>query len=121
MAKRQIKPEELGHFSIDEDTNRLYWEDKAVQTESVVVLSGKQTSWGIIIAVATILGALANCVYTGTYLWVTRQNPPGIAVQTKGSASVASPLPSIPSAQTTSSPPSTPHSPEKNTSPKKER
>jgi hypothetical protein len=80
MALRQIKPGELGHFSIDEDTNRLYWDNKAVQTESVVVLSAKQTFWGIAIAVATILGAIATCTYTGTYVWFTF-NPRVVNIQ----------------------------------------
>lgn len=60
MAIRQIKVADLSHFSIDEETNRLYWDGKAVQTESVVVLSGRQTGWAVAVAVAAILSAFAG-------------------------------------------------------------
>jgi hypothetical protein len=55
---------QLAHFSIDED-GRLYWHGKAVQTESVVVLSGRQSTWAIVIAIATVVAALSSAASTG--------------------------------------------------------
>jgi hypothetical protein len=63
-----ISLEQLGHFSIDEN-RRLYWDGQAIQTESVVVLSGKQSKWAVIIALATILSALSAATYTGVYVY----------------------------------------------------
>jgi len=72
---KQITLEQLGNFSID-DAGRLYWKNKVVQTESVVVLSGKQTTWGIVIAVATVLGALAAITYSVVYVYTVFRTPP---------------------------------------------
>jgi hypothetical protein len=62
-----IDLKQLAHFSIDEN-GRLYWDGKVVQTESVVVLSGKQSFWAVLIAIATIVSAISSSLYTGFYL-----------------------------------------------------
>jgi len=59
---KPINIAQLGDLSVDDD-GRLYWKNKIVQTESVVVLSGGQTFWGVVIAIAAIISAFAN-VYT---------------------------------------------------------
>jgi hypothetical protein len=61
-SPKQITIEQLGNFSID-DAGRLYWKNQVVQTESVVILSGGQTAWGVVIAIATIISALAAVTY----------------------------------------------------------
>jgi hypothetical protein len=71
---KQITLEQLGNFSID-DAGRLYWKNKVVQTESVVVLSGKQTAWGVVIAVATLLSALAAITYSAVYVYTVFRTP----------------------------------------------
>ena len=59
---KPINVAQLGDLSVDDD-GRLYWKNKVVQTESVVVLSGRQSAWGVVIAIASIISAFAN-VYT---------------------------------------------------------
>ncbi len=122
MAPRQIKPGELGHFSIDEDTNRLYWNNNLIQTESVVVLSAKQTLWGIVLAVATILGALATCAYTGIYIWTTL-HPRNSTVQNQTSESKVVPAvqPPVPASETAPFSQSAPKSPSKKISSKQQQ
>ncbi len=45
----QITVQDLAKFQIDEN-NRLYWNGKVVQTEAVVVLSGRQTLLAVAVA-----------------------------------------------------------------------
>lgn len=75
MSIRRIDPRELGHFGLDEN-NRLYWDGIAVQTESVVSLNAKQAPWGIAIAIATVLSALATMAYTAAYVYTLHQSTP---------------------------------------------
>lgn len=78
-----ISLEQLGHFSIDEN-RRLYWDGQAIQTESVVVLSGKQSTWAIVIAIATILSACSAMLYTGVYVYSVLHPKP--VIQQTGSS-----------------------------------
>jgi len=74
-SPKQISIEQLGNFSID-DAGRLYWKNQVVQTESVVVLSGGQTAWGVVIAIATVISALAAVTYSAVYVYSVFRTPP---------------------------------------------
>jgi hypothetical protein len=77
---KQVTIDQLGNFSID-DAGRLYWKNKVVQTESVVVLSSRLTVWAAIVAIATIISALATALYSGVYVYTTFKNPPAAIQQ----------------------------------------
>ena len=77
---KPINVAQLGDLSVD-DAGRLYWKGKVVQTESVVVLSGRQTVWGIVIAVAAIISAAATACYSGVYVYTTFRNAPAVVQQ----------------------------------------
>jgi hypothetical protein len=89
---------QLAHFSIDED-GPLYWHGKAVQTESVVVLSGRQSTWAIVIAIATVVAALSSAAYTGLYWSSLRPHPQATVAPQSAPAQIptAAPSPSPPS------------------------
>ena len=92
MPPTTIKPHEVGRFSVDEE-NRLYWDGKIIQTESLVVLSGRQSRWAIAVAIAAIVGALATALNAGTNVWVAFFKPPVPTEQRREDpkASVAAP------------------------------
>jgi len=78
---RQITLPELGRFSIDGD-NRLYWDGRIIQTESIVVLSGRQNAWAIVVAIATVISAIAGGIYTWVYVnQTTRPGSPTVSQQ----------------------------------------
>lgn len=52
----------IGRLTIDEN-NRLYWDNKLLQTESVVVLSSKQAIWAIAVSIFTVLAAMLSAYY----------------------------------------------------------
>ena|ERR1700687_3940759 len=68
MAIRQIRIEDIGKFSID-DQNRLYWDGKILQTEAVVVLNTKQNILAVATAIAAIIAALATAINAGANVW----------------------------------------------------
>lgn len=63
MSKRRsFDPVDVGYFSVDDATGQLFWKNEAIQTESRVVLSGKQSAWAVVVAVFTAIGAIAASV-----------------------------------------------------------
>lgn len=58
-SRRPFEPGDEGYFSIDDANNQLFWKDEMIQTESRVVLTGKQSGWAIVVAIAAIVGAMA--------------------------------------------------------------
>jgi len=95
MAPHPINPAEVGRFSIDDD-GRLYWDGKVLQT--AVSLTHKQSVWAVILAIATLLAALATVANAGANIYVAffkspvqierRESPaksdPASAVQPQG-------------------------------------
>jgi len=59
-TRRDFEPGDEGHFSVDDATGRLYWRDKAVQTEATVVLSDRQSTWAKVATGAAITAAYAT-------------------------------------------------------------
>lgn len=64
--------EHMEDFEIGKNSGGLYYKGLRVQTESVVVLSGKQSAIAIAVAIATILSALATVITT----WKAVADPP---------------------------------------------
>lgn len=56
---RTIKSTEIGNFKIDESTNKLYWNDKAIKSENLT-LSGGQKLWAFMVAASAVVAALAT-------------------------------------------------------------
>ena len=69
MAIRRIRPEDIPRFSIDDDKNFLYWDDRIIHTgEAVLSLSTRQGIVAILAAIFTILGGTATSIYTWYYV-----------------------------------------------------
>jgi hypothetical protein len=88
-----ISLEQLGHFSIDDEDHRLYWDGQAIQTESRVVLSGKQIKWAVAIAIATIFSAFSAAIYTGFYVRSTLSAKPAIQQTAPAAHSIPKSIP----------------------------
>lgn len=57
-----VGTDELDRFKIGKESNGLYFDGKRVQTESVIVLSGNQGIWAIVVAVSALVGAAAGAI-----------------------------------------------------------
>ena len=79
-ATKPINIMQLGDLAVD-DAGRLYWKGKIVQTESVVVLSGQQKGWGVAIAIATMITAIATLCYSCVYIYATIRTPTAVIQQ----------------------------------------
>jgi hypothetical protein len=93
MARHSLKVSDVGRFSIDDDDNRLYWDDKIIQTESVIILKGRQGFWAGVLTGAAIVSALATAFYSATYLYVTFVRDRPVPVQQTAQPATPAPPP----------------------------
>lgn len=80
---------ELGNFQVGTKTGALYYQGKRVQTESVVVLSGRQSFWVILVAVMTALSSGVTIVTSTNLGKLLNWTPTVSAVDNAALATIA--------------------------------
>lgn len=66
MARQKIDLEEFDkYFEYDDKTDRLFWKNELIQTDSVLSLSKVQNTFVIIASIAAIFSALASVCNVG--------------------------------------------------------